>query len=57
MYLQYMWLILCVSEDGILSLYNISKDTSGYYICTSRNKIRAATCNLTLAVMPRKRNI
>ncbi|KAJ0056573.1 hypothetical protein NL108_010375 [Boleophthalmus pectinirostris] len=39
-------------KGGILSLYNISKDTSGYYICTSANKIRSATCNLTLAVMP-----
>ncbi|XP_035761651.1 glycoprotein A33 (transmembrane), paralog a [Neolamprologus brichardi] len=44
-------------KDGILSLYNISKDTSGYYICTSRNKIRFATCNLTLAVMPPSMNI
>ncbi|XP_026176356.1 cell surface A33 antigen-like [Mastacembelus armatus] len=39
-------------KGGILSLYNISKDTSGYYICTSSNKIRSATCNITLAVMP-----
>ncbi|XP_026018620.1 cell surface A33 antigen-like [Astatotilapia calliptera] len=39
-------------KDGILSLYNISKDTSGFYICTSQNKLRAATCNLTLSLMP-----
>ncbi|MCJ8747839.1 hypothetical protein PDJAM_G00158280 [Pangasius djambal] len=26
--------------NGVLSLYNISADTSGYYICTSANKIR-----------------
>ncbi|KAJ0001679.1 hypothetical protein NQD34_001475 [Periophthalmus magnuspinnatus] len=39
-------------KGGILSLYNISKDTSGFYICTSTNKIRSASCNLTLAVMP-----
>ncbi|XP_039990209.1 cell surface A33 antigen-like [Xiphias gladius] len=39
-------------KGGILSLYNISRDTSGFYICTSRNKIRSATCNITLAVMP-----
>ncbi|KAF5901374.1 cell surface A33 antigen-like, partial [Clarias magur] len=38
--------------NGVLSLYNISQDTSGYYICTSTNKIRSATCNLTLSVMP-----
>uniref|UniRef100_A0A3B4V0S1 Glycoprotein A33 (transmembrane), paralog a n=1 Tax=Seriola dumerili TaxID=41447 RepID=A0A3B4V0S1_SERDU len=42
---------------GILSLYNISKETSGFYICTSSNKIRSATCNVTLAVMPPSMNI
>ncbi|CAK6970791.1 cell surface A33 antigen-like [Scomber scombrus] len=44
-------------KGGILSLYNITKDSSGFYICTSRNKIRSATCNLTLAVMPPSMNI
>ncbi|XP_040887242.1 cell surface A33 antigen-like [Toxotes jaculatrix] len=44
-------------KGGILSLYNISKDTSGFYICTSSNKIRSATCNITLAVMPPSMNI
>ncbi|KAM6943495.1 cell surface A33 antigen-like [Xenentodon cancila] len=44
-------------KDGILSLYNISKDTSGFYICTSTNKIRSASCNLTLSVMPPSMNI
>ncbi|XP_050930481.1 cell surface A33 antigen isoform X2 [Lates calcarifer] len=44
-------------RGGILSLYNISKDTSGFYTCTSRNKIRAASCNITLAVMPPSMNI
>ena len=39
---------------GILSLYNISMDTSGYFICTSKNKIRSASCNITLKVLPRK---
>ncbi|XP_017550632.1 cell surface A33 antigen [Pygocentrus nattereri] len=39
-------------KDGVLSLFNVSSDTSGYYICTATNKIRSATCNLTLAVMP-----
>ncbi|KAK3530423.1 hypothetical protein QTP86_024450, partial [Hemibagrus guttatus] len=38
--------------NGVLSLYNISADTSGYYICTSANKIRSDSCNLTLSVMP-----
>uniref|UniRef100_A0A3Q2CQT4 Ig-like domain-containing protein n=1 Tax=Cyprinodon variegatus TaxID=28743 RepID=A0A3Q2CQT4_CYPVA len=40
-------------KGGILSLYNISKETSGFYVCTSSNKIRSATCNITLTVMPR----
>ncbi|XP_030614047.1 cell surface A33 antigen-like [Archocentrus centrarchus] len=39
-------------KGGILSLYNISSDTSGLYICTSANKIRSGTCSLTLSVMP-----
>ncbi|KAL7852709.1 hypothetical protein SRHO_G00184940 [Serrasalmus rhombeus] len=43
--------------NGVLSLYNISVDTSGYFICTSSNKIRSQTCNLTLAVMPPSMNI
>ncbi|XP_051558042.1 glycoprotein A33 (transmembrane), paralog a [Myxocyprinus asiaticus] len=44
-------------QNGVLSLYNISQDTSGYYICTSTNEIRSAKCNLTLAVMPPSMNI
>ncbi|CAI5645061.1 unnamed protein product [Oreochromis niloticus] len=43
-------------KDGILSLYNISKDTSGFYICTSQNKLNAATCNLTISLMPPSMN-
>ncbi|KAK3543360.1 hypothetical protein QTP70_018365 [Hemibagrus guttatus] len=39
-------------KDGVLSLFNVSRDTSGYYICTSANKIRSAKCNLTLSVLP-----
>ncbi|XP_056120803.1 glycoprotein A33 (transmembrane), paralog a [Rhinichthys klamathensis goyatoka] len=38
--------------NGVLSLFNITKETSGFYTCTSTNEIRSATCNLTLAVMP-----
>uniref|UniRef100_A0A3Q3GK08 Ig-like domain-containing protein n=1 Tax=Labrus bergylta TaxID=56723 RepID=A0A3Q3GK08_9LABR len=44
-------------KGGILSLYNISKDSSGYYTCTSTNKIRFAICNITLSVMPPSMNI
>ncbi|XP_027012474.2 glycoprotein A33 (transmembrane), paralog a [Tachysurus fulvidraco] len=43
--------------NGVLSLYNISMETSGYYICTSANKIRSESCNLTLTVMPFSMNI
>ncbi|KAL1282943.1 hypothetical protein QQF64_001746 [Cirrhinus molitorella] len=38
-------------ENGVLSLFNISKDTSGYFFCTSTNEIRSAKCNVTLAVL------
>uniref|UniRef100_A0A671WZ22 Ig-like domain-containing protein n=1 Tax=Sparus aurata TaxID=8175 RepID=A0A671WZ22_SPAAU len=44
-------------KGGILSLFNISRETSGFYICTSSNKIRSATCNLTLSVMPPSMNV
>lgn len=50
-------LILCFSENGILSLYNISKETSGYYICTATNKIRSAQCNITVSVYPREQKL
>ncbi|XP_034050457.1 cell surface A33 antigen-like isoform X2 [Thalassophryne amazonica] len=39
-------------KDGVLSLFNITKETSGYYICTATNKIRSASCKFTLSVMP-----
>lgn len=44
-------------KGGVLSLFNISMDTSGYYTCTSSNKIRSAKCNITLTVMPPSMNI
>ncbi|XP_061669369.1 cell surface A33 antigen-like [Syngnathoides biaculeatus] len=45
------------SKGGVLSLFNISKETSGYYTCTSSNKIRSAICNITVTVMPPSMNI
>uniref|UniRef100_A0A3Q3XCV8 Ig-like domain-containing protein n=1 Tax=Mola mola TaxID=94237 RepID=A0A3Q3XCV8_MOLML len=45
------------NTDGVLSLFNISIETSGFYICTSTNRIGSASCNLTLAVMPGSMNI
>uniref|UniRef100_A0A3Q0SVX3 Glycoprotein A33 (transmembrane), paralog b n=1 Tax=Amphilophus citrinellus TaxID=61819 RepID=A0A3Q0SVX3_AMPCI len=37
-------------QDGALSLFNITRETSGFYICTSKNRIASASCNFTLAV-------
>lgn len=39
------------------SLRNISTDMSGYYICTASNRVAAASCNITVAVRPRKRGL
>uniref|UniRef100_A0A672ZFG0 Glycoprotein A33 (transmembrane), paralog b n=1 Tax=Sphaeramia orbicularis TaxID=375764 RepID=A0A672ZFG0_9TELE len=35
-----------------LSLFNISREMSGFYICTSTNRVGSAACNMTLAVLP-----
>lgn len=39
-------------KDGALSLFNITRETSGFFICTSENRIGSASCNLTLTVEP-----
>uniref|UniRef100_A0AAV2K0V0 Ig-like domain-containing protein n=1 Tax=Knipowitschia caucasica TaxID=637954 RepID=A0AAV2K0V0_KNICA len=39
-------------KDGALSLFNISREMSGFYVCTSTNRIGSASCNLTLSVFP-----
>nr|XP_040058470.1 cell surface A33 antigen-like [Gasterosteus aculeatus aculeatus] len=44
-------------KDGALSLFNISTDTSGFYTCTSTNRIGSSSCNLTLAVTPGSMNV
>ncbi|XP_040195018.1 cell surface A33 antigen [Rana temporaria] len=44
-------------EGGVLSLKNISMETSGFFICTSKNRIGQDSCNMTLAVMPPSMNI
>ncbi|XP_032385103.1 cell surface A33 antigen [Etheostoma spectabile] len=46
-----------IEKDGALSLFNISRDMSGFYICTSTNRIGSASCNFTLAVTPGGMNI
>ncbi|XP_071333217.1 cell surface A33 antigen-like [Trachinotus anak] len=39
-------------KDGVLALFNISREMSGFFICESKNRIGSASCNFTLAVMP-----
>ncbi|XP_018425369.1 PREDICTED: cell surface A33 antigen [Nanorana parkeri] len=46
-----------VTEGGSLTLKNISMESSGFFICTSENRIGNDFCNLTLAVMPPSMNI
>ncbi|XP_063161594.1 cell surface A33 antigen [Candoia aspera] len=41
---------------GVLMLNNISADTTGYYICISKNTVGEATCNITVAVRPPSMN-
>ncbi|XP_077584477.1 cell surface A33 antigen-like [Stigmatopora nigra] len=43
-------------KDGALSLFNISRETSGLFICTSTNRVGSESCNFTLAVMPSSMN-
>lgn len=40
------------ADDGVLSLFNVSRETSGFYICTSTNRIGSNSYNFTLAVAP-----
>ncbi|KAG7275929.1 hypothetical protein CRUP_011379, partial [Coryphaenoides rupestris] len=44
-------------KDGTLSLVNISMETSGFFVCTSTNRIGSESCNLTLSVLPTSRSI
>uniref|UniRef100_A0A3B3W2A0 Cell surface A33 antigen-like n=1 Tax=Poecilia latipinna TaxID=48699 RepID=A0A3B3W2A0_9TELE len=39
-------------KEGTLFLYNLTTETSGFYICTSANKIHSTSCNLTVTVLP-----
>ncbi|TRY59300.1 hypothetical protein DNTS_033540 [Danionella cerebrum] len=49
--------IKTTEKDGVLSLVNVSIETSGYYICLSSNKVGSAKCNMTLSVMPPSMNL
>ncbi|XP_044072356.1 cell surface A33 antigen-like [Siniperca chuatsi] len=44
-------------KDGAISLFNITREMSGFYVCTSINRIGSASCNITLAVMPGSMNV
>nr|XP_061827903.1 cell surface A33 antigen-like [Nerophis lumbriciformis] len=44
-------------KNGALSLFNISRETSGFFICVSTNRVGSASCNFTLAVMPASSNM
>ncbi|CAB1346483.1 unnamed protein product, partial [Coregonus sp. 'balchen'] len=44
-------------KNGVLSLFNISVETSGFNICTATNQIRSASSNFTLIVMPREYSV
>ncbi|KAI7808414.1 cell surface A33 antigen [Triplophysa rosa] len=44
-------------KDGVLSLFNVSMETSGFYVCLSSNKVGSEKCNFTLSVIPPSMNI
>ncbi|TNN60894.1 Cell surface A33 antigen [Liparis tanakae] len=44
-------------NDGVLSLFNVSRETSGFFICTSSNRIGSNSYNFTLAVTPTSMNV
>lgn len=46
-----------VVSGGLLTLKNISTDTSGFYICTSANSIGSNFCNMTVSITPPSMNI
>ncbi|XP_054443579.1 cell surface A33 antigen [Pteronotus mesoamericanus] len=41
----------------VLTLKNISMDTSGFYICTSSNEVGTEFCNITVTVRPPSMNV
>uniref|UniRef100_A0A8C6VGM3 Glycoprotein A33 n=1 Tax=Naja naja TaxID=35670 RepID=A0A8C6VGM3_NAJNA len=46
-----------IAIGGMLMLKNVSINTTGYYICLSRNTAGENKCNLTVAIRPPSMNI
>ncbi|NXU07983.1 GPA33 protein, partial [Pardalotus punctatus] len=49
--------VLQNTEGQQITLKNISADTSGFYICTSKNIVGTEFCNMTVSVVPPSMNI
>ncbi|NWV12956.1 GPA33 protein, partial [Ptilonorhynchus violaceus] len=49
--------VLQNTEGEQITLKNISADTSGFYICTSKNIVGTEFCNMTVSVVPPSMNI
>uniref|UniRef100_A0A672U073 Glycoprotein A33 n=1 Tax=Strigops habroptila TaxID=2489341 RepID=A0A672U073_STRHB len=58
---SYTWQSFDVQNEPlqrqVITLTNISADTSGFYICTSTNIAGKEFCNMTVSVMPPSMNI
>ncbi|NXQ24808.1 GPA33 protein, partial [Alaudala cheleensis] len=51
------WPDLYFTTGQQITLKNISADTSGFYICTSKNVVGTEFCNMTVSVVPPSMNI
>ncbi|NXW94753.1 GPA33 protein, partial [Alopecoenas beccarii] len=49
--------VLQTTQGEQITLKNISADTSGFYICTSKNIVGTEFCNMTVSVLPPSMNI
>uniref|UniRef100_A0A3P9JMK1 Ig-like domain-containing protein n=1 Tax=Oryzias latipes TaxID=8090 RepID=A0A3P9JMK1_ORYLA len=44
-------------KSTVSNLFNVTKETSGYYICTSTNKVGSALSNFTLSIVSPSMNM
>ncbi|NXL84128.1 GPA33 protein, partial [Alectura lathami] len=49
--------VLETTKGELITLKNISADTSGFYICTATNSVGSEFCNMTVSVVPPSMNI